>query len=673
LVPADKEAKPASGDSAAPSLVLGTAGHIDHGKTSLVRALTGTDTDRLPEEKARGITIDLGFAVLDLGNSSRAKGSTQAEGSSSAEGSLKVAVVDVPGHEKLVRTMVSGAAGIDLVLLVVAADEGVMPQTREHVAICDLLQIENGVVALTKADLADEEVLELAGEEVQDLLAPTCLADAPMVGVSSETGVGLDTLRDTLREMIRTTQPRTPRLGPGRLAIDRVFAMKGFGTVVTGTLLGGEFRVGDTMEIHPKGLRARIRGLQSHGEARNHLGPGARCAVNLQGIEVGEISRGDVVAKADALASTATADVELGWLEGAPETEGTISIEFLTGTAERRGRLAPIGCEGFSPGERAFARLHIDGDPVPLLPGDRFIARGFARTEGAGGTLGGGVILDVAPPHRRRSDPKLLRELEIFREGVIGDGIRERVFRTGMSGAREGDLALEMGLSKNELAEYLDKLAEADSLVAAKGQLWLATDVVTRMEETLMSALDAFHLAEPLRPGMSLGALRGQLPENVQPEGAELALHRLADRDLIAIEGEFGRRTDHVPTLDASSQEAVATIREDAVRAGLEPLSAKDWAQRLGMDQGLFRDLIAYLERGDEIVRAPGDLFFDAGAIASLKERVVEHLNEHNELDTKTYKEVIGTSRRTAMPLMELLDDLHVTRRMGDVRVLRKG
>jgi selenocysteine-specific elongation factor len=651
LVPAERDAEASS----APSLVLGTAGHIDHGKTSLVRALTGTDTDRLPEEKSRGITIDLGFAVLDLGNA------------------LKVAVVDVPGHEKLVRTMVSGAAGIDLVLLVVAADEGVMPQTREHVAICDLLQIQNGVVALTKADLADEEVLELATEEVRDLLAPTCLADAPCVAISSQTGSGLEALRETLRELIRTTRPRTPRLGPGRLAIDRVFAMRGFGTVVTGTLLGGEIRVGDTMEIHPKGLRARIRGLQSHGEARSTVGPGARCAINLQGVEVGEISRGDVVAKADAIASTTSADVELGWLESAPEAEGPVSIEFLTGTAERRARLAPIGREGFSPGDRAFARLHIDGAPVPLLPGDRFIARGFARTEGAGGTLGGGVILDVAPPHRRRSDPRLLRELEIFHQADVAAGVRERVLRSGLAGAIEGDLSLEMGLSRNELVAHLKQLAEDRILVGANGQRWLGHDVVERMQEKLLSVLDDFHHAEPLRPGMSLGTLRGQLPDNVRPEGAELALRRLAEHGLVAIEGEFARRTDHVPTLDARAQDAVNRIREDAPKAGLEPLSAKDWAEQLGVEQDLFRDLIAYLERNDEIVRAPGDLFFDRGAIDALKEKVVAHLTEHDELDTKTYKEVIGTSRRTAMPLMELLDDLHVTRRMGDVRVLRKG
>ena len=643
------------GEQQPPSLVLGTAGHIDHGKTALVRALTGVDTDRLPEEKARGITIDLGFAVLEL------------------DQGLKVAVVDVPGHEKLVRTMVSGAAGIDLVLLVVAADEGVMPQTREHVAICDLLAIENGVVALTKSDLVDEEVIELAGEEVRELLAATALAGAPMVAVSSETGAGLDELRSTLATLIRNTQPRTPRQGPGRLSIDRAFAMKGFGTVVTGTLQGGAFHTGDTMEIHPKGIKARIRGLQSHGQPRDTVQPGSRCAVNLQNIEVAELSRGDIIAKTDAILSTRTADVQIAWLSSAPEVEGTVSIEFLSGTAERRARLAPIACEGFAPGEKAFARLHIDGDPVPLMLGDRFIARGFARSTGTGGTLGGGVILDIAPPHRRRSDPSLARELEIFAGDDIDSGIRERVLRTGMTGTAEPDLAIEMGLFAKELSARLAKLEADGTLVRAGGKRWIGGEIIARMEARLVAVLESYHRAEPLRPGMNRGTLRGQLPDNVRPEVAELALSRLEERGEICIGGEFAWRKDYIPTLDAESETAVARIREDSKNAGLEPISARDWAERLGISQDLFRDLVAFLERNEEIVRAPGDLFFERRAIDALTEKVVHHLTEHGKINTKTYKEVIGTSRRTAMPLMELLDDLHVTRRMGDVRVLRSS
>ena len=639
-----------------PRMVLGTAGHIDHGKTSLIRALTGVDTDRLPEEKARGITIDLGFAALDLGDGQQ------------------IAVVDVPGHEKLVRTMVSGAAGIDLVLLVVAADEGVMPQTREHVAICDLLGVERGVVALTKCDLVDEEMQELAGEEVKDLLETTALAGTPMVAVSCESGEGIEALRDTLRELIRTAEPRTPRRGPARLGIDRVFAMRGFGTVVTGTLLGDSIRVGESLEIHPRGSKVRVRGLQNHGEAVEQADPGARCAINLQGVEVADLSRGDVVAGADSIVSTRSADLLLSWLEGAPPVEGPVSVEFLTGTAERRARLAPIASEGFAPGETGFARLHVDpdGDPIPLLPGDRFIVRGFARIAGAGGTFGGGKVLDVAPPHRRRSDPALARELEILSQGDVSAGLRERVVRAGMAGIEATLLGRETGIDRATLRAELELLEEAGDCVAAGGERWLASAAVERMEASLLASLDTFHRSEPLRPGMSRGALRGRLANNVHGETADLALERLELRGEIAIESKLVRLADHTPTLDSEAKAAVDRICAEAREAGLEPASARDWSERLGISAELFRDLVAHLEREKKLVRAPGDMWFDSDAIAELRGRVTAHFESHEELDTRAYKDLIGTTRRTAMPLMELLDDLHVTRRVGDVRVLRK-
>jgi len=636
-------------------LVLGTAGHIDHGKTSLVKVLTGVDTDRLPEEKARGITIDLGFAALDLGEGAR------------------LAIVDVPGHEKLVRTMVSGAAGIDLVLLVIAADEGVMPQTREHVAICDLLGIEHGVVALTKADLADEEMIELATEEARELLEQTALADAPIVAVSCETRSGIEDLEDVLRKLAGSAHSRTPRRGPARLGIDRSFAIRGFGTVVTGTLIGGALKVGETLEIHPSGKTARVRGLQRHGESVEELDPGSRCAINLQSIEVSDAPRGQVVARADSLVSTVTADLQLSWLASALETEGTISIEFLTGTSERRARLAPIGCAGFTPGSRSFARLHIDGDPLPLVAGDRFIARGFARSEGVGGTLGGGVVLDVAPPHRRRIDPDLLRELEIFSTGDAQEGLAERINRSGLGGMLAVDLAREMGLPGDVVTESLQSLLDTGRCMVAKSQRWLSSHAVARMEARLRETLEAFHRAEPLRPGMSRGALRGILPENVKPESAELAVRRLEDSGTIVNEGEYARLADFSPTLDGEAQAAVTRIREQAVAARLEPPSMNDWSQKLGISVERFRDLAAHLEREQALIRAPGDLFFDKSAIEGLRDKVTSYFADHDELDTQTYKDLIGTTRRTAMPLMELLDDLHVTRRMGDVRVQRKG
>ena len=486
-------------------LVLGTAGHIDHGKTAVVRALTGVDTDRLPEEKARGITIDLGFAPLDL------------------PGGLRAGVVDVPGHEGLVRTMVSGATGIDLVLLVVAADEGVMPQTREHVAICELLGIGRGVVALTKCDVSAEDVQELAAEEVAELLSSTSLAGAPIVRVSAATGAGVEALREELAKAFAGATARTPRTGPPRLSIDRGFAARGFGSVVTGTLVGGPLRVGDTVEVFPGGPRGRVRGLQSHGASVECAEPGSRCAVNLQNVDLDDLSRGRVVSAPDALAPTRTADARLAWLDVAPASDGATAVEFLAGTAERRARAAPIGASSFRPGTTGFARLHIEGEPVPLLPGDHFILRGFARTAMGGSTLGGGVILDVAPPHRRRSDPALLRDLErLTRREPAGD-LRVRIRRSGLAGVGVEALRRETGLSGEALEAALHALQEDGSAVGTGGGTWVDAGAVAEIERRMLEALDAYHAAEPLRPGMPRAALRGRLPENVRRETAEAA------------------------------------------------------------------------------------------------------------------------------------------------------
>ena len=630
--------------------VLGTAGHIDHGKTALVEALTGTLTDRLPEEKARGITIELGFAALEL------------------EGGLQMGVVDVPGHERLVRTMVAGATGIDLVLLVVAADEGVMPQTREHMAICNLLGIDQGVVALSKIDLVDEEMCELARNDVEDLLADTPLEGSRVIPVSAKEGLGLDKLRQPLAQAIGDASPRTDRRGPARLGIDRVFAMRGFGTVVTGTLVGSALSVGERVAIYPSGLEARIRGLQSHGHQADRVAPGARCAVNLQGVETQEVSRGEILGHPGQLAATRTADVQLTWLDGSPPADDIVSIEFLSGTAKRRARLARIGPPIFQPGEKQLGRIHIEGDPVALLPGDRFIARGFARTSGTGGTLGGGVVLDVAPPQRRRSDPALTRELGLLADGDPPTGLRERIVRSGFEGIPAETLRRETGLDGTILTQHLERLESEDS-IRSTGSRWIGETALTQLETMARQALDAFHDAQPLRPGMGRGALLGQLPGNVATEVGLHVLARLEAGGVLETRSDLVRRTDFEPRLEAGNRDLVKRILQEAEAAGLDPPALREWAQRLGIAPEHLRDLLAHLERGAALVRAPGDLWFDRQAVDALEARVVQHLREHGEIDTPRYKSLIGTTRRTAVPLMELFDDRQLTRRRGNVRV----
>jgi selenocysteine-specific elongation factor len=639
--------------SAEAGLVLGTAGHIDHGKTALVRALTGVDTDRLPEEKSRGITIDLGFAPLHL------------------DGGVTLSIVDVPGHEGLVRTMVAGANGIDLLLLVVAADEGVMPQTREHLAICELLGITRGVVALTKKDLVEPDMAELAAEEVSLLLEETPLAGAPVVPVSSATGEGLDALRAALTELATDAPPRTPRRGPPRLAIDRAFEMRGFGGVVTGTLIGGPLAVGEPLELYPDGKRGRVRGLQSHGVATDRCEPGLRCAVNLQGLALSDLARGRVLCPPERLAPTRTLDVELSWLAVAPRADAPIAVSFLAGTCERRARAAPIGRDALTPGSVGFARIHIEGDPVVLLPGDRFIVRGFARTEMGGATLGGGRVLDVAPPHRRRSDPALVAELGALCERDPATDLRVRLERAGFTGRRRAELERETGLAGADFEQAMEEAAAGDRILHTRDGRSISGAAIRALETQLLSSLSAYHEAEPLRPGMSTGTLRGRLPENVPVEVCEIALEGLAARGAIRVAADQVRAADHVVALDPEAQALAARIVETLGAAGLEPPSLRDLTAGVGASSDAIGDLLAHLEREGRLVRAPGDLWFDADAVEALRERMRAHFREHETLDTPTYKALIGTTRRTAVPLMELLDTERFTTRRGNARILR--
>jgi selenocysteine-specific elongation factor len=426
------------------------------------------------------------------------------------------------------------------------------------------------------------------------------------------------------------------------------------------------------VEILPTGRRARVRGLQHHGAAAERGESGVRCALNLQGVEVADVSRGQVVSLPEALPASDTLDVLLTWLEVAPESSDRVSVEFLVGTAERRARLAPIGADGFRPGETCFARVHIEGEPLALLPGDRFIVRGFARTEMGGATLGGGEVLDVAPPHRRRSDPALAADLTELARRDATTGVAVRIRRSGLAGIAADRLRRETGLPAAELAKTLAELAAAGVAAGTANDRWLGAASVADLEQRLATALDEYHAREPLRPGMSLGALRGRLPENVPRDVAELAIERLVTAGAVALSDDVAHRSDHRPNLGADDEALVARILREAREFGLEPLSERDWSQRLGTPLEHLQDLLAHLKREGRLVRTPGDLWFDADAIEALRRRILEHFESNDRLDTKAYKALIGTTRRTAVPLMEYFDDTHLTTRTGDTRRLRK-
>ena len=634
-------------------LVLGTAGHIDHGKTALVRALTGVDCDRLPEEKARGITIELGFAPLDL------------------PGGVRLSVVDVPGHERLVRTMVAGATGIDLVLLVVAADEGVMPQTREHLAICEVLGLDRGVVALTKMDVTDDETAAIAEAEVRELLAGGALAKAGILRVSSRTGAGVDALRAQLAALAAEASARTPRSGPARLGVDRAFTMRGFGTVVTGTLVGGALSVSDSVELLPSSRRARVRGLQSHGAAVEVAAPGARTAVNLQGVELAEVARGDLLAAADALAPTLVFDASVQWFASAQRLEERTSVELLAGTADRRARASPIGVDAIAPGARGFARIHIEGEPLALLPGDRFVLRGFTHTSAGGTTCGGGIALDVAPPRRRRSDPALTSELSALARRDPETDVAVRIARAGLAGIARDPLRRETGIESDALAALLGRLAAAQQIAATPAGLCLAAAACADLERRIVSALAAFHAREPLRPGLPRGALAGALPENVAPDAVEFAVARLVAAGRVVDAPEGIRAASHRASLEGADGALADRIRAASSAAGLEPPSLKEWSERLGKPIEKVRALLTHLVREGSLVAAPGEFWFDRTAVDGLRERVVAQIQQHGGIETPAYKTLIGTSRKHAVPLMELFDQQRVTLRVGNKRVLR--
>ncbi len=634
------------------SLVLGTAGHIDHGKTALVHALTGRDLDRLPEEKARGITIELGFAPLELSDG------------------LRLAIVDVPGHERFVRTMVAGASGLDLLMLVVAADEGVMPQTREHLAICELLGIDRGLVVLTKSDLVDDEMIELASEEIRDLLAGGPLSALPILAASSVSGAGIDAIRATLEDLIRTTPPRSDDRRPARLFVDRTFTRHGFGTVVTGTWSGRPLGVGDPIAFEPGGRRAKIRGLERHGESIERAVSGARIAVNLQGESRDEIHRGDLLTEPDALLATTTFDASLHWMARKASLEEAISVELLCGTTERRARVAPIGEKPIQPGDRAFARLHVEGPPLALLPGDRFVLRGFARDAGIGSTLGGGIVLDVAPPHRRRRDAGLRRDLERLARGDAADALDVRIARAGLGGVTLDALKKETGFDGQSLEEALESLARAGTIVRLDETISLSSRAADRLMQELLTTLDAFHLREPLRSGMPRAALAGTLPANVPSETGAILLKRLAESGEISIREEIVSRRGFEPSLDEKQTRLADRLRARFAAAGLEAPTLRTLSEEMDESPETLRALAHFLERQGVLVAAPDELFFDRECVLELIDRVVARFDTNDELDTQTLKKLIGTSRRTAMPLMALLDDLQITRRDGSIRRL---
>ena len=620
-------------------VVIGTAGHIDHGKSSLVLALTGTDPDRLQEEKARGITIDLGFAHT-------------------VEEDIALSFVDVPGHERFVRNMLAGVGGMDLVMLHVAADESVMPQTREHFDICRLLRVPSGLVVLTKSDLVDASTLDVVRLEVKDLVAGSFLEGAPVVAVSARTGAGLADLRRTLAGLARSARTRSPE-GPPRLPIDRVFSMKGFGTVVTGTLISGRLRIDDEVVCQPSGRTAKVRGVQVHGERQVEAIAGQRVAVNLAGVDVADIARGETLTKPEAVSVTGVADIRIGLLPSARPLRHGARVRFHQGTRELLGRVALPESE-VSPGASSFARIHLEA-PAALVRGDRFILRACSPLT----TIGGGTVLDPLPPRKGvRSAAGIARFTRLAEAEPHAAVALTMIEEAGLSGMPVTQLVRRAGVPWGQDGQVL---ADIGGRAVRIGNVLVSASRLTAAEEAMLAAVAQYHADQPIAGGKPREELRERIFGPAPAAVFEHALHALVEQGRVVARERIalpGRGT----ALSVEESRTRDAILEILGAAGLTPPDPAILATRIAAARGVVDRIASLLVRQNELVKI-GDLLFHPAALSRLKTelRSMKQAGAAT-LDVAAFKDRYKLTRKYAIPLLEFLDRERVTRRVGDVR-----
>jgi selenocysteine-specific elongation factor len=630
-----------------PSLVLGTAGHIDHGKSALVKALTGTDPDRLPEEKERGVTIELGFAQLTLPS-----GAT-------------MGVVDVPGHERFVRQMVAGATGIDVVLLVVAADDGVMPQTREHLAIIDLLGIPKGVVAITKSDLADPEWTQMVREDVARLLKGTSIEGAPIVAVSARTGSGLPELLAALDSVAGEASPRHAEL-PMRLPVDRVFTIAGAGTVVTGTMWSGAVRREDPVEVLPSGRNGRVRGVQVHSHAVDSASAGMRVAVNVAGLDKDEISRGDILAAPGSLQVTDRFDALFTYLPGNEKPfESGARVHVHHGTREVLGRVLLMdGVAQLEPGGRAFAQVRLE-DPLAPRYDDRFIVRSYSPVF----TIGGGTVLDALPPRRTNLRPNERALLEALASHDLSGAAMGLLASRGIP-MTSAEVAIALGLPRAGVADDLNK-AKLERLKVGSDTYYVTGEGLDRLLADAVTELLRFHEAHPLATGTTAGALRDKVDRRVEPRVFDAVLDIAAFRGLVRMTGGQVRHPQAAAAALAEEDAALTTLVPILEAQGLATETVAVLAVAAGVDVGVARKALTKLVSAGQVVRLGSEMHFAASAVDAARERIVEYLKEHGTMLASDARDVLGTSRKYVVPLLEYFDNRGVTKREGDTRTLR--
>jgi selenocysteine-specific elongation factor len=633
-------------------IILGTAGHIDHGKTSLIKAITGTDTDRLKEEKERGITIELGFASLDLPSGEH------------------LGIVDVPGHEKFVKNMVAGATGIDIVMMVIAADEGVMPQTREHMEICTLLGIQHGLIAMTKTDMVDEEWMELALEDIREFSQGTFLEDSPILPVSSVSGQGIPDLVKTLDEIAGQLPSKRPS-NLFRLPIDRVFTMKGFGTVITGSLVSGKISVGDTIMIYPSGITSKVRGIQVHNLSAKSAESGMRTAINFQGLEKAAVNRGEVLSTPGSLVNSYMVDVSFHYLSSNQKPlKNRNLVRFHTGTSEVMGYLMLLEQDELPPGQTAFAQLRLDA-PVAIVRADRFVVRSYSPVR----TIGGGHVLNPAPQKHKRLKAEVIEKLRDLTSDDPDVVISYHIEQSGYGGVSFSHLKIMTNLPDKQLETQLQHLLSQKKIIQTDkdNRIFIHQTTFETLKEKFTENLNDYHKANPLKAGMPKEELKSKFPLLTDVKLFNQVINQMIKSKQIVQEENTVRLEGHRISLGQDQADVRQKITRIYRNGGLQPPYFRDVVKGLEADPKHVQDVMMLLVEEGQIVKTKDDLYFDARAVADLKSRLVDFLKTNGEITTPQFKEMTGVSRKYVIPLIEYFDAKNVTLRVGDSRKLRRG
>ena len=635
-------------------IILGTAGHIDHGKTSLVKALTGIDTDRLQVEKRRGITTELGFAYLDLGDT-------------------RIGVIDVPGHERFIRAMAAGAYGIDFVCLVVAADEGIMPQTQEHMDICSLLGVDTGIIAITKVDLVDPEWLALVTEEVSALRNAAFLQNAKVVHVSTQTGEGLPQLRRELEKLTQTTVKRSAH-GPFRLPIDRVFSLHGFGTIVTGTVASGTVKLGESIRIGEDQPIAKIRGLEVHGQQAEKAVAGTRCAVNIAGVSVQQLSRGQMLTHPEVLEATHILDVRFRYLKTSKQSLKSRSrVLFHHATSQTQANLILAQSEKLSPGDTAYAQLRLDAaTPIYAIPGDRFIVRGFQAQKHYGTTIGGGEILRIhAPKLRGKTTSKRILHLEKIENANPHERVTIAIKQSHTMGISPATLHANLGIAEEKLTSILASLCSDNTIVVAGDGRYIDAEVWREAKQTIQNSVVKRTTDSAPTQDISLEELRVKRPRNYSLETFELLVEELCTEGILFVSGDrIGPATSNANTsytLSKLEQLVVDKFREWKVT----PPKVKELPSIFSQDSTNIQVVLRRLANIKVLTKIKADYYIDTATLDELQSKLEAHLQTQGEITPGEWKTLTEASRKFSIPLAEYFDAKKLTLRIGDIRKLR--